>query len=134
MLLALIKTVLVWLVFWLIGMNLMGIAIGAIFDPAPRTDAATHPILRDEYRKRKLARTVSMVLFPMLLAGYLLFVFMTWGTLMLVAALMLTLVRIPEQFTEAISGERASTKTNAFDLITTPLWFGALLVIWRAWR
>ena len=132
-----IKALVSWVVFTLIGTNLVGMVVRGLI-PNPEMDALeseAHPIIRDAIGKYKRANLGCTLFSALLVALYLYLLVRFWNLGVLAAATMLMLSRLPDLSWELRTGQKVTRRTapkGGRDVFATVMMWAALPLLWFA--
>jgi hypothetical protein len=137
--LCILKTLAAWLIFMIVGTNLVGWVVRGFYDwtPAPTAELSdpARAFFDREIKRMNVASIVMTLLGAMVLAAYLFALFYFWNSLLAIAAAIPMAARIPDLIWEIRTGQKVTTRTGPkglLGILTTIADWAAIPLVWYA--
>lgn len=112
MLICILKSIVAWLVFMLVGTNLVGFIMrGLVWTPPPteiEPDSPAYELITGEAKRISTANTALTIIGIVVTAAYFSLLFYFWNVLLAIAAGLVMVARIPDLLWEIRTGRKAT--------------------------
>ena len=122
-----LKTIIGWLIFMVVGSNLLGLVVRGLYQPNIKTDNE-NPVLNEIVYKHKRANIIVTIFFTALTICCFLALYYFWNIGVVISATMTMLSRLPDILTEI----RTGVKTNRKNRLWKPINILAEIMNWSA--
>lgn len=137
--LCILKAIVAWVILMLVSSNLLGfIARGLLWAPPPvdlPPDSPAHEILSGASKRMSAGNAVITLISIIVAVAYLYALFYFWNALLVVAAVLLMVSRLPDLLWEIRTGKKVTPQSRpkgaSYTVITILMWV-TLPLIWYA--
>ena len=127
-----LKAIFGWILFLLIGTNLIGVIVRGLLQPIQKPEL-NEPYLLKQFKSQKRANIFLTSVFVLISIGYLFCLYHFWNIGVSISAGMIMLSRIPDLINEIKTGQKIKFGTRPrkpLDYFMIIVQWGALPLIW----
>lgn len=138
-LLCILKAVAAWVILMIVGSNLIGFIVRGLFWTPPQIDLSpdnpAQEILSDEVKKIRAGNSIITFISIVIAGAYLFALFYFWNVLLVGAAVLLMVSRLPDLLWEIRTGKKVTSQSRPRGIIyifATIITWAELPLIWYA--